>query len=313
MTILQTIRTRRALAGGIALAAGTAAIAAPAVVPPLAANPLDDANVSPSVNGVGGTYESCSAMFGLTDKTTANYVTFSVGGTATPLPGIGAGLTPVLTIDIGGTVEECTPEIGFNDQSSWATYLGLPTEVPEVAVIVPYGGSPGYLIPNFAAVPGGAAGEPSPAIPAPLLSLGFVQADATLTVTSSPTSLVYTPPPTNMEEGLDVIVEELGGPTSPLGARFAGIYGGATCDNNAAIDQELGIAMVALTGIPLSTFDGLESTPCGRVFAGSEARLLQLPVDALGLAVSVTVSAPAPAPAPTPAPSPEPVTPQYTG
>lgn len=312
MTILQSIRSRRALASGIALAAGTAAIAAPAVAPPLAANPLDDADVSPSVDGSSGTYESCSAMFGLTDKTNANYVTFSVSGTASPLPEVGNGLTPVLTIDSGGSVEECTPEIGFSDLASWSAYLGIVDNTDLVDLILPYGGSPGYLVPNFAAAPTGLPGSVAPAIPAPELSLRIEPTDPGINVTVNPTSIVYPPAP-NEEEAYATIVDEVGGPSSPLGARLTELLAGGNCDDAAPIDIELGQAIVDLTGIPQSWWDATYPTACAEILYGLQLRAVQLQAGVLGLPVSITANGSAPEPTPEPSPGPEPVTPKYTG
>ncbi len=85
MTLLSTLKSRKALAGMVAVAAGTATVAAPVVALPLSAAPSGDITTSPAVNGDDtGTYESCSALFGLTDKYNANYVTFNVAGTADP-------------------------------------------------------------------------------------------------------------------------------------------------------------------------------------------------------------------------------------
>ena len=51
--------SRRLLAGGLAVAAGSATIVAPVVAPPLGADPLDgSADASPSAAGDAGTYES---------------------------------------------------------------------------------------------------------------------------------------------------------------------------------------------------------------------------------------------------------------
>jgi len=305
MSLISTLRSRRALAGSLALAAGTAAIAAPVVAPPLAAGPLDDdAALAPSGVGDTGTYESCTALFGLTDKSNANYVTFSVSGSASPLPAIDNGLTAVLTVtEAGGTTQECSPQIGFSDQASWNEYLGQAPDVPEIAVILPYGGSPGYLVPNFSVAPVSAG----PAALPPTLSLRVTSPDPALTVSSAPTGLVFPPAP-DESEMLTLITDELGGPTSPLGARFQVLIGdGPDCDDTLPIDIELGQAFLELTGLPVS----LAPTPCSQIGYGVEARFIQLPVQFLGIPVAVTVTAPVP-PTP-PEPAPEPAAPKFTG
>ncbi len=87
-------------------------------------------------------------------RTNANYVTFNVAGTADPLPGIGQGLTPVITVTDpeSGDVDECIPEIGFDDAESWVAFLGIDAldeeELEGVLEVVPYPGTPGYLVPN---------------------------------------------------------------------------------------------------------------------------------------------------------------------
>ena len=314
MSILHTLRSRRSLAGGVALAAGAATVAAPAVAPPLAANPLDgDAELSPSVNGDSGTYESCTAMFGLTDKEDANFVTFDVTGAASPLPAIGEGLLPVLLIDIGEGVEECTPEIGFSDPVGWAAYLQAPDEPELVEAVVPFGGSPGYLVPKFASPDMELVGSVAPAIPAAALSLRVEATDPTLTVTVDPTAIAYPETP-DLLDAITFIVEGLGGPESQLGSRYLEIVenpGG--CNDASAIDIALSEAVIDLTNTPAILWEG--ETPCSAIEFGTIIVVSQLQVAALGLPATVTVEGvtPDPGPAPAPTPGPEPVTPKYTG
>ena len=300
---MSLLRSRRFLAGGVALAAGTAAVAAPAVAPPLSAGPLDDAEVDPMVNGDSGTYESCTAMFGLTDKEDATYVTFTVGGTASPLPAIGDGLTPVLTVAVGDEVQECEPEVGFSDSESWFDYLDESgaSGFPIAAVGFPYPGSPGYLVPTIVTV-----AAVSPASSAPL-TLRVESTDPSLTVTSAPTVLEFTEPTT--PELIEEIATELGGSSTPLGIEFLQLTDSG-CPPGPS--DELAAALIALTGIPTQLYvdQGID-TPCEQSEAAAEFRAAQLLVEALGIDVLVTVDAPAPEP--TPGPTPEPVAPSFTG
>ena len=308
MTILQSIRSRRALAGGIALAAGTAAIAAPAVAPPLAANPLNDADVSPSVNGDSGTYESCTAMFGLTTKETASYVTFAVEGAAAPLPGIGDGLTAVLTVDDGSSAQECMLEEGFASEAEWFEYLGGAGGAPGPFVVAgfPYPGVPGYLVPNFGA---STTDSVAPVAVAPTLTLRVEPTDPTLSVTSSPTDIDIVPP--SEEDVILDIADELGGPTSPLGGKFLDFVDGGGCVNDDPEIIALAAALIPLTGVPQAVYNDLSADPCDQLLLATQLRVGQLLFAFLGTGVSVTVDRPTPEPAPTPAPAP--VTPSFTG
>ena len=328
MSLVTMLKSRKAFAGMVAVAAGTATVAAPVVALPLSADPSGDSTASPAVNGGdAGTYESCSALFGLTDKSNANYVTFNVAGTAVPLPGIGQGLIPVITVtDPGsGDVDECVPEIGFDDAESWFAYLQAGSG-ELVEPVVPYPGTTGYLIPASRGVvtPVGTAAPAEPA-PAPLSIALRIETDSTVnsavTVTWGPSELVY--PETDYEAvGGAIIVDELGGPTSPLGIRFTELVidGTGDCSNPPEqIDIDLAAALFEITGVPQSFFDEITTGTCDQIFLASSVRVGQLFVDDLGLAASVTVNAatpgpgPGPGPSPTPGPAPTPVTPRFTG
>lgn len=333
MTLLNTLKSRKALAGMVAVAAGTATVAAPVVALPLSAAPSGDTTAGPAVNGDDtGTYESCSALFGLTDKTNANYVTFNVAGTADPLPGIGQGLTPVITVTDpeSGAVDECVPEIGFNDAESWFAFLDLDVQDEEdlelVGAVVPYPGTPGYLVPASRVVltpvaTGSPGSEPEPEPePAPLSIALRIETESTVnpgyTVTWEPSELSF--PELDFDDIYAIIVQELGGPTSPLGIRFTEYViepGGDCTEPPEQIDVDLADALIGLTGLPKSFFDALLATvsvdTCDLIQIAGTLRLFQLDVDSLGLPVSVTVNAPAPAP--TPGPAPTPVTPRFTG
>lgn len=313
--------SRRLLAGGLAVAAGTATVVAPVVAPPLGADPLDrGADASPSATGDAGTYESCTAMFGLTNKENASYVTFSVDGTADPLPAIGDGLTPVLTVVADGETAECTPEIGFDDVLSWQTYLDNPPgsafEEVLVQAAVPAPTRPGYLVPGGLQTVGlRSVGPAADGITS--VSLRIEGAPAGVTVSVDPTDLVY--PAFDADAFLEGVLTGLGGPESVAGGRFVEfIEGEGGCNEPpSAADEALANGLIDLVGLPDDVRALLEEEleasgiPCD---AALEVGLFLLVLQAfepnLGLDVAVTATAP---PGPAPEPTPEPVTPSFTG
>ena len=317
MSMVSMLKYGKTFAGMVAVAVGTATVAAPVVALPVSADPGGDSTASPSVDGVdAGTYESCSALFGLTDKSNANYVTFDVAGTADPLPGIGQGLTPVVTVTDpeSGDVDECVPEIGFDDEASWIAFLDIDAvdeEEPEgILEVVPYPGTPGYLIPisDDGVEPVAASAELASA---PLSIALRIESDSTVnpafTVTWDPSTLSF--PELDIDDVFADIVQELGGPTSLLGIRFTEyVDEGDDCpDPPEQIDVELAAALIGLTGVSASFIDEITTDTCDQIFIALIIRISQLDVDSLGLAASVTVNAATPEPSPTPA------TPRFTG
>jgi hypothetical protein len=318
MPMVSMLKYGKAFAGMVAVAVGTATVAAPVVALPVSADPGGDSTASPSVDGVdAGTYESCSALFGLTDKSNANYVTFDVAGTADPLPGIGQGLTPVVTVTDpeSGDVDECVPEIGFDDEASWVAFLDIDAvdeeELEGILEVVPYPGTPGYLIPisDDGVEP---VAAPAELAPAPLSIALRIESDSTVnpafTVTWDPSTLSF--PELDIDDVFADIVQELGGPTSQLGIRFTEYVDeeGDDCpDPPEQIDVELAAALIGLTGVSASFIDEITTDTCDQIFIALIIRIFKLDVDSLGLAASVTVNAATPEPSPTPA------TPRFTG
>jgi hypothetical protein len=314
--------SRRLLAGGLAVAAGSATIVAPVVAPPLGADPLDgSADASPSAAGDAGTYESCTAMFGLTDKDNANYVTFSVDGTADPLPAIGDGLTPVLTVVADGETTECTPEVGFDDVASWQTYLAYPpSEAGEEALLqaaVPAPTSPGYLVPGGLQIVGLRSVGPA-ALDITSVSLRLEGVPSGVSVSVDPTELAYAD--FDGDAFLEGVLTRLGGPGTLAGGRFVSLLeGNNTCDvPPSAADEALATGLIDLVGLPDDLRALLEEelvatgSPCDGAFqSGLFLLALQAAVPVLGLDVAVTATADPPGPAPEP--TPEPVTPSFTG
>ncbi len=116
-----------------------------------------------------------------------------------------------------GNVDECVPEIGFNDAESWLAYIDATEFEEDAELVVPYPGSPGYLVPVYENVLTPANGPTRP--PPDALSIALrIETDSTVnpadTVTWEPLALSYPLPP-SFGEIMEMIEMELGGPTSP--------------------------------------------------------------------------------------------------
>jgi hypothetical protein len=324
MSLLNAMRSRRTIAGGLALAAGTAAIASPVVAPPLSADPIGAPIGNGGNGGAGGnaglflgtgTYESCTALFGLTDKSNANYVVITVEGSASPRPVVGEDLIPVLTLagSAPGGETECVPEVGFDDEASWVDYVSPPGPIdPEletlIAALFPYPGGTGYLVPNN-----------TPGLVQPITSsIRFERAPSLATeVTASwdPSDLEFVDPDlTAVAQG--IVDDALGGPTSPLGGRLLEYILGSCTEPTDAVDQELAAALADLTGAgPLleAFYSQFVTDTCAQIEVGFLVIVQQAEVGAIGTDVTVTANGTGPGPTPGPDRSPAPVTPTYTG
>jgi len=133
MGLRTILSSHRFLLGGLAAALGLTTAAAPVLADVATAAPTDTTNTmadySPQTIG---TYESCSAYFGLT-KEHSNLASFDiVNNTTGPDPVIansqqaGPTLVPVVTLTDGSSnVVECTPSLGWTDQTTWGSrYMG---------------------------------------------------------------------------------------------------------------------------------------------------------------------------------------------
>jgi hypothetical protein len=127
MVIKQIFSSRRLMFGGIAAALGFSSVAAPAIVQTASAAPTEGSNTTDEfTTQTVGTYESCTAYFGLV-KANSNLVNFDiVSNTADPEPVIansqqaGPTLVPVVTLTDGSNnIVECTPTLGWTDQATW--------------------------------------------------------------------------------------------------------------------------------------------------------------------------------------------------
>jgi hypothetical protein len=134
MSLRTTLSSHRFLLGGLAAALGLTTAAAPVLADVATAAPTDAPNSSTDYSPQTiGTYESCSAYFGLT-KQHSNLASFDiVNNTTGPDPVIaesqqaGPTLVPVVTLTDGSNnVFECTPSLGWTDQATWGSpYMGM--------------------------------------------------------------------------------------------------------------------------------------------------------------------------------------------
>jgi hypothetical protein len=134
MGLRTILSSHRFLLGGLAAALGLTTAAAPVLTDVATAAPTDTTNTTTDYSPETiGTYESCSAYFGLT-KEHSNLASFDiVNNTTGPDPVIansqqaGPTLVPVVTLTDGSSnVFECTPNLGWTDEATWESpYMGL--------------------------------------------------------------------------------------------------------------------------------------------------------------------------------------------
>ena len=98
---------------------------------------------TPQVIPAPGTYESCTAYFGLT-KGSSDLVSYEVKtvGPVAPDPVLGTNLVPILTVQGSGGEVQCIPELAWTDEASWASWIGFSAEA------FTYPGTGYYLIPS---------------------------------------------------------------------------------------------------------------------------------------------------------------------
>lgn len=120
--------SKRVVVGGVAAAAGLATVAAPLVTDVAGASGSDGDTptgaATPQALPAPGTYESCTAYFGLS-KGNSDLVSYEVRtqGPVAPDPVIGTNLIPILTVQTSGGEVQCIPEAGWTDLSSWQTWI----------------------------------------------------------------------------------------------------------------------------------------------------------------------------------------------
>lgn len=112
-----------------------------------------------------GTYESCTAMFGLAEKDSASWVLFDVleNQPVTPPVTIGPDLQAIVTVH-GGPGEadvECEADVpSWSTEDEWLEYVKVQRGVGSLTTITgryPYPGSPGYAIRGLV--------RPTPSVP----------------------------------------------------------------------------------------------------------------------------------------------------
>ena len=155
MKLFASIATRRHLLAGLAATLGLTAVAAPTIIAPVAAQPIEGPGpIQPDTISAPGTYESCTAYFGLT-KETSNLASFDViNNTTGPDPVIadteqaGPTLVPVVTLtDANNDVIECTPTPGWTDQTTWEVDYFQLFQLLHMGAVVTYPGTGFWLLP----------------------------------------------------------------------------------------------------------------------------------------------------------------------
>jgi hypothetical protein len=156
-------RRRSTALGVVGAIAGTAAVvAAPTAGASSTAATASGTTAKAATNGTGpasplaaGTYESCTALFGLTEKNAASWVLLDVQATRpiTPPVSIGPELRAVVTVS-GGAGEadvECEADTpAWTTEPGWLAYVQGQRGVPDLSTITgryPYPGGPGFAIP----------------------------------------------------------------------------------------------------------------------------------------------------------------------
>ena len=179
MNLKAIVASRRFLLGSIAAALGFSSVAAPVLLQPAGAAPTEGSNTTDGFSAQAiGTYESCTAYFGL-DKSNSNLANFDlVNNTANPelfaanpefiadnadflaefpdfladFPLAATDIVPVVTLtDESNNIVECVPMPGWLDEATWVDeYLGGDaTSIPEDGFSYPfsYPGTGFWLLP----------------------------------------------------------------------------------------------------------------------------------------------------------------------
>ena len=129
MAIRKYFESRRLLFSGIAASLGLASVVAPVVTSPATAQPVEGPGpIQPSTISPPGTYQPCTAYFGLT-KNNSDLLSFEVdniNNAVSPTPVIGTDIVPVLTVTDGTQSIDCIPDLGWTNEATWqSTYMSL--------------------------------------------------------------------------------------------------------------------------------------------------------------------------------------------
>ncbi len=157
MGLRTTLSSRRFLLGGLAAALGLTTSAAPVLAQVANAAPTDNSNATTdySLQTI-GTYESCTAYFGL-QKLNSNLAAFDItNNTTDPDPVIansqqaGPTIVPVVTLtDASNNVVECTPTLGWTDQTTWENDYVKVTGEYFIGNLLTYPGTGFWLLPGL--------------------------------------------------------------------------------------------------------------------------------------------------------------------
>ena len=129
MAIRKYFESRRLLFSGIAASLGLASVVAPVVTSPATAQPVEGPGpIQPSTISPPGTYQPCTAYFGLT-KDNSDLLSFEVdniNNAVSPTPAIGTDIVPILTVTDGTQSIDCVPDLGWTDEATWLSdYMGF--------------------------------------------------------------------------------------------------------------------------------------------------------------------------------------------
>jgi|GEM_PF-865870 len=179
MNLKAIVASRRFLLGSIAAALGFSSVAVPVLLQPAGAAPTEGSNTTDGFSAQTiGTYESCTAYFGLV-KANSNLANFDlVNNTANPelfaadpefiadnaefiaefpdfladFPLAASDIVPVVTLtDESNNIVECSPMPGWLDEATWVNdyFGGDATSIPEDGFSYPfsYPGTGFWLLP----------------------------------------------------------------------------------------------------------------------------------------------------------------------
>ncbi|CAM8650918.1 hypothetical protein MCETE4_01551 [Acidimicrobiia bacterium] len=155
MSILSALSSHRFLVGSLGAALGLTAATAPVIVDTANAAQTDNTNTTADISTQSiGTYESCTAYFGLF-KENSNLANFDiVNNTADPEPVIansqqaGPTLVPVVTLtDESNNIIECTPALGWTDEATWESDYMEEFVIAILGNTVSYPGTGFWLLP----------------------------------------------------------------------------------------------------------------------------------------------------------------------
>ena len=144
----RSLRSFRLLVGGIAAALGFGATTTQVLG--VSAEPVTTDHtprLDPAALPAPGTYQSCTAQFGL-HKSTSDLATFDVvvgANPVTPTPVMGVNIIPIVTISDGTNTVTCEAVLGWTDQATFESdYIVNTFEVGSSAT---YPGTGYYLLP----------------------------------------------------------------------------------------------------------------------------------------------------------------------